>query len=203
MQVTREKADPLAGLSLKLWILIGIAVEALILLYCYEEFAETGEVFRHAARFSGRLSLLIYLFSFYYFANGYQQASLPLQGTRKLVTVFCFMHFIHLGFLALNIYLNDIPLVPVKLAGGFLAYLMILVYPFVIGRLGKKRAVHLAYFYYVGMVMAITYVARIKGDFNGAISSMYHYIGLMLVVLCFIMCTAWMFPGSKKQHSLS
>ena len=193
--------DPLSGLSLNSWTFIAILAETVILLYCYEQFTEAGEVFRHAARFSGRLSLLMYLFCFYYFANGYQQNNKPLQGTRKLVIIFCILHFIHLLFLAFNIYLNNIPLVPVKLAGGFLAYLMVLIYPFIIEKVGQKRAVHLFYFYYVGLVMALTYVARIKGDFEGAVPSVYHYIGLMLVLLCFIMCTAWMFFRLKKTHN--
>lgn len=190
--------DELGDISLKLWILIVVAAEAVLLLYCYEQFTTAGEIFRHAARYSGRLSLLMYLFSFYYFANGYQQQP-PLQGTRKLVTIFCVMHFIHLLFLLQNVYLNNISLVPVKLAGGFLAYLMILVYPFIINRVGKRPIIHMIYFYYVGLVMTLTYLARIKGNFEGALPSMFHYIGLLLVILCFVICSTWMFYKNKKN----
>ena len=89
------------------------------------------EVFRLAARWSGRLSLLVYLIAFHVFATNIR----PLKNAgerkiHKMVVVFCMLHFIHLGFVGANLQLNNIALVPYKLVGGALAYALILVYPF-------------------------------------------------------------------------
>ena len=92
---------------------------------------------------------------------------------KELVYIFGVLHLIHFCFLALSVYLNDLPIIPVKVTGGALAYLMIILYPFVINKI-KKRSYHLIYFYYVGIVMLLTYVSRIKGDFIGADPELFH-----------------------------
>ena len=72
--------------------------------------------------------------------------------------VFSSMHVIHFGFLAASVGLSDLPIVPVKLIGGFLAYVGILCYPFFIGIL-RNIAFRLMYFFYVGFVMAMPFMA--------------------------------------------
>ena len=64
-------------------------------------------------------------------------SNLPLIRTKKWVPVFSVMHVIHIGFLAASVGLSDLPIVPVKLIGGFLAYVGILCYPFFIGNLRR------------------------------------------------------------------
>lgn len=81
---------------------------------------------------------------------------------------------IHFGFLATNVVLNNIPIVPVKLTGGALAYLMIVLAPLVLHKL--KIGWQLVYFYYVSLVMFITYLARAKGDFEGGEPFWFHYL---------------------------
>jgi hypothetical protein len=98
------------------------------------------------------------------------------------------MHLIHFGFLAASVELNDLPIVPIKVIGGFLAYVGILCYPFFIGNI-RKIASHLMYFYYVGFVMAMTFLARIRGEFVGANPEVFHFIGLGIVLISFGM--AW------------
>ena len=70
--------------------------------------------------------------------------------------VFSSMHVIHFGFLAASVKLNDLPIVPIKVIGGFLAYVGLLCYPFFIGNI-RKITFPLMYFYYVGFVMAMTF----------------------------------------------
>ena len=48
------------------------------------------------------------------------------------------MHVIHFIFLAFSMYLNEVPIIPTRMAGGFIAYLMIVVYPFYINKLIEK-----------------------------------------------------------------
>ena len=51
-----------------------------------------------------------------------------------MMGVFAVVHIIHFIFLATSIYLNAIPIVFTRLAGGILAYLMIVIYPFYIDK---------------------------------------------------------------------
>ena len=80
------------------------------------------------------------------------------------VAFFAWVHLVHLGFLAANVIGNEVGLVPVKVLGGALAYGMILVYPFVMRRLPRASWWHPFHFYYVGFVMLMTFIARVKGD---------------------------------------
>lgn len=176
----------------------GVLIESFIFIYSYLNQTEIGEAFRYSARYSGRFSLLVYLFCFYYFAANYPDTNRA--NLHKLVSVFCILHFIHFGFLATNVYLNQIQLIPYKLAGGFLAYLMILLYPFFINHPKLPWFAHLAYFYYVGIVMAITYISRINGSFEGASPDALHYFGLVSVIIAFVVFSIMIF---RKNYRLN
>ena len=91
------------------------------------------------------------------------------------------MHIIHFSFLAASVGLNNLPIVPVKLMGGFLAYGGIFCYPFFIWKIASL----LISFYYVGFVMAMTFLARIRGAFVGADPEVFHFIGLGIVLVSF------------------
>lgn len=169
------------GKSLRNLLLLGILAEGLIFLICYLVHPEINEVFRHAARYSGRLSALVFIGSFYVFASSYPKVLRENPLLINLLTVFAVLHLIHFGFLASNVYLNEIPLVPEKLTGGALAYLMIVVAPFVLHRL--KLGFQLVYFYYVSIVMIITYLARIRGDFEGAEPFWFHYLAMGALIM--------------------
>ena len=62
---------------------------------------------------------------------------------------------------------------------------MIIIYPFIIEKI-KKPIYHLIYFYYVGIVMLMTYVARIKGDFGNAEPEIFHKIAFVFLILVFL-----------------
>ncbi|MEO0733735.1 MAG: hypothetical protein AAFZ52_12940 [Bacteroidota bacterium] len=172
--------------SLPRWLGIGILLEILLFGYCYLTFDATGEVFRHAARYSGRLSLLIYLLAAGYFVYTQgRRTDTGWENLRVITLTFSILHLIHFGFLATNVVLNDIELIPVKLAGGALGYGMIVAYPWVM-RWIKRNWMHLIYFSYVGLVMAVTYLARIKGDFPGATPGPVHYAGISLAALAVV-----------------
>jgi hypothetical protein len=63
-----------------------------------------------------------------------------------------------------------------------LAYLMILLYPLFFERIKHKKAIHAIYFLYVGFVMAMTYIARMNGNFEGAAPERFHKVGLAVVL---------------------
>ncbi|MFK8165149.1 MAG: hypothetical protein AB8H12_22075, partial [Lewinella sp.] len=136
--------------------------------------------------YSGRLSLFIYLFAFSYFALTFYSDEPDLMSTlKKIVSIFCVLHFIHFGFLATNVMMNDIELVPYKLAGGFLGYMMILLYPFFMDRI-KNKKLHFIYFLYLGIVIIGTYMARVKGEFSGVTPGPIHYFGIIATVLALL-----------------
>ena len=162
----------------------GIFLETIIFFIFFYSKQDLGDVFRYSARYSGRLSLIIYLYCFYKFYRAFLKSD-NLKRVKDLVFIFGVLHVIHFGFLALSVYLNNLPIIAVKITGGALAYLMIIIYPFIIEKI-KKPIYHLIYFYYVGIVMLMTYVARIKGDFEGAEPEIFHKIAFVFLILVFL-----------------
>lgn len=181
------------------WLLFGVLLEVAIFGYCYFAFqGELAEVFRYAARYSGRLSLFIYLFAFSFFGLTFQHNSPGVLPTlKKIVLIFCVLHLIHFGFLATNVMMNDIELIPVKLAGGFLGYLFIVLYPFFIERI-KRKKIHFVYFLYLGIVMIGTYMARIKGEFPGVTPGPIHYFGIGATILA-LLVFGWLVFRARPQ----
>lgn len=184
-------------LSLRTLLLLGIAAEIAIFLVAYMVQPSIEEGFRYAARYSGRLSAFVFLSAFYLFTKAHPTPLKDSPRVRDNIILFAVLHLIHFGFLATNVYLNDIPLVPTKLIGGGLAYLMIVVAPFALHNL--KLPVQLVYFYYVTLVMTITYLARIKGDFEGAEPSWFHGLMIGVFLLAAISFGWWLRKKSTRE----
>ncbi|MBT7739208.1 hypothetical protein OAP92_03865 [Flavobacteriaceae bacterium] len=182
--------------NLKKLLIIGFLVEALIFVCCYLMTDNWGEIFRLSARYSGRLSLIIYLICFFHFTFSFIKKKSSEKLKNSLI-VFCFLHYIHFIFLALSVYLNDLPIIPLKLTGGFIAYLMILIYPLMINMI-KKMIYHFIFYYYVGIVFAATYLSRIQGNFEGANPETFHFIGLGSIVASFILFTILIMRFQEK-----
>ena len=166
--------------SLRDLIILGVVVELVIFGASYAFSSSLEDTFRYAARYSGRLSAVVFFYAFYLFGSNATKPVAENQDLRHWLTVFAVLHVIHFGFLATNVYLNAIPLEGVKIAGGAMAYLMIVWAPFFLHRL--KLPFQLVYFYYVSLVMILTWVARVKGEFQGADPSWVHYLGIVIFV---------------------
>ena len=165
-------------------ISFGVFVELLIFLIFFLSVDDISETFRYSARYSGRLSLIVYLYCFYVFSREFERNK--YNKTKKVVLLFSVLHLIHFIYLAFSVWLNELPIIPYKLLGGFIAYVLIIIYPLLIDKI-KKTIYHIVYFYYVGIVMAVTYLARIKGEFVGAPTELFHYFGFTIVILIFIL----------------
>lgn len=174
-------------------LVLGILIEVVILLYSNLITENTPELFKYAARYSGRFSLFVFLIAFYFYTF-----SKKLQLT-NFIKLFALVHLIHFGFLATNIYLNEITLEVPKLIGGALAYIMIVIAPFKLDTLSTKW--QLVYFYYVSFVMIMTYIARIKGDFEGAEPFWFHYAVLITIILCCIGFGLRLYKRKKTQSN--
>jgi hypothetical protein len=169
---------------LKKIISLGVFAELLIFLIFFLNINDISETFRYSARYSGRLSLIVYLYCFYVFSKEFEGNK--YNKTKKVVLLFSVLHLIHFIYLAFSVWLNELPIIPYKLLGGFIAYILIIIYPLLIDKI-KKTIYHIIYFYYVGIVMAVTYLARIKGEFIGAPTELFHYFGFSIVILIFIL----------------
>jgi hypothetical protein len=169
---------------LKKIISLGVFAELLIFLIFFLSIDDISETFRYSARYSGRLSLIVYLYCFYVFSKEFEGNK--YNKTKKVVLLFSVLHLIHFIYLAFSVWLNELPIIPYKLLGGFIAYVLIIIYPLLIDKI-KKTIYHIIYFYYVGIVMAVTYLARIKGEFIGAPTELFHYFGFSIVILIFIL----------------
>ena len=163
---------------------LAIISQLLLILILISLLTDINEIFRYAARYSGRFSLSLYIISLLAFIR-YHTKNLSIRLTKKVLGVFSLIHLIHFCFLATSIYLNSIPIVPYRLVGGFIAYLMIIFYPFYIDKI-KNQLFHFIYFYYVGLIMVITYIARIKGKFKGAEPEIFHYLAITFLIITLI-----------------
>lgn len=186
-------------LSLQKLLLLGVFLELLILVICYLLHPEIEETFRYSARYSGRLSAIVFLYAFYTYAMAFPKPMSENLELRNLIRLFAVLHVIHFGFLAMNVYLNEIELVLVKLIGGVLAYLMIVLAPFKLHRL--KTPLQLIYFYYVAIAMIMTYVSRIKGGFEGSEPYWFHYLAIGVFVGCSIVFGFRIWKTSKPSSN--
>tara|TARA_Y100000287_G_scaffold66114_1_gene52180 strand:- start:503 stop:1060 length:558 start_codon:yes stop_codon:yes gene_type:complete len=171
-------------LVLKYGYFLGIISQLILILVLMSLLTDVNEIFRYAARFSGRFSFSLYLLSVLSFLKYYTKNQ-SIMFTRKVLGIFSLIHLIHFYFLATSIYLNSIPIIPYRLAGGFIAYLMIIIYPFYINKINNK-ILHFIYFYYVGFIMVMTYISRIKGQFKGAEPEMFHYLAITFLIITLI-----------------
>ena len=140
--------------------------------------------------------MVVFLLAFFQFTRSLKQNSESSSKLKWLLITFAVVHVIHFGLLATNVVVNEIPLEVHKLIGGALAYLMIVIAPFILHRL--SLAWQLVYFYYVSFVMIMTYIARIKGDFEGAEPYWLHYVALLAVVGCCLIFGVSIYRSQKN-----
>ena len=171
-------------LVLKYGYFLGIISQLILILILMSLLTDVNEIFRYAARFSGRFSFSLYLISLLSFLKFYTKND-TIVFTKKVLGIFSLIHLIHFCFLATSIYLNSIPIILYRLAGGFIAYIMIIIYPFYIEKV-KNKILHFIYFYYVGLIMIMTYIARIRGKFKGAEPEMFHYLAITFLIITLI-----------------
>ena len=103
---------------------------------------------------------------------------------------FAIIHVIHWMFLAVAVTLSGFELVFIRVIGGALAYLMIILMPLVYEKriLTKYPLSKLenAYIIYVWFIFFMTYLPRILGKVPTATGSMSSYIALMVLTVGFM-----------------
>jgi hypothetical protein len=118
-------------------------------------------------RFSGRLSLLLFsgIFLLYH-----KPDTLHAWLSEKFYLLFAIVHGIHLLELCAYVYLSGNPLVPIRVAGGFLAYAFIFVMPVLSqfqtkGKISSRKffIIQTVFLYYLWLIFFLTYLPRVQG----------------------------------------
>ena len=100
--------------------------------------------------------------------------------------IFAVAHGIHLLELLSFVYLSGTQLVPYRLAGGFLAYVLIFVMPWLKVRNENNKlsdarisALGYVYLFYVWFIFFMTYIGRLNGSFSNNGVSRLEYMVLL------------------------
>lgn len=145
-------------------ILIGVLLEAVIIAYAVALNGFSVEALHVTTRFSGRLSLLAFsLILLLYDKRGVIRLDVAF-------LLFAILHGIHLVELLSYVGLSGTELIPIRVAGGFVAYAMIFAMPIVVsqhqqGKLSSTRfnKIEAVYFIYVWLIFFLTYLPRVMG----------------------------------------
>ena len=170
--------------ELKRLLWLGLLAEALIFIFSQFQSKDIGQTFRLFARYSGRLSLFFFIGMFLIISNIWiERRKSGLKVFQSLSLTFAILHFIHLIYLSINVYLNEIKLIPYRLAGGALGYLFIFIFPIVLRSKKTPAWVDIVYFFYPLIIFALTITSRLNGSFEGSAPSPIHYIELGIILI--------------------
>lgn len=163
-------------------ILICLIIEVGVALLGVINYGVTIEGLQATTRFSGRFSLL--LFSIIFLANHPKDIYGWL--SKKPFHIFALAHGIHLLELLSFVYISETPLILYRVAGGFLAYSLIFLLPFLADKLEhgvlsvKKFDIAVMVFqYYVWGIFFLTYLPRVRGSLPNVGGSYLEHVVLL------------------------
>lgn len=164
--------------------LITLIVEVGIALLAVINYGISLEALQALTRFSGRTSLTIFSLIFLFQNHTYVKVKSIL--SEKYFLIFAIAHGIHLVELLSYVYLSGIPLVPIRLAGGFLAYLIIFAMPWIESlsnqfKISERQfsMITLFYLYYVWFIFFMTYISRVEGTFPNGGGTYFEHVTLL------------------------
>ncbi|HEU5291030.1 MAG TPA: hypothetical protein VFU05_10330 [Cyclobacteriaceae bacterium] len=174
-------------MSFKKATLLILLAELLVGLLAIYNYGFTLEGLQATTRFSGRLSLVIFSLIFIYLTFNREKLASFL--SVKPFHVFAIAHGIHLIELLTYVYLSKNELIPIRLAGGFLAYVFIFIMPFIhtqfiSERLAPKKYMLAEgiYLYYVWFIFFMSYLPRVQGKLPHAGGNYWEFV----VLLCWV-----------------
>jgi hypothetical protein len=152
-------------------IWFGLALECLVLLAArLESGGETTAFFQAAARLSGRVSLLFFALLLVYATlhPGFERGSDSLRVKARLFRDFAVLHVIHWFLLVASVRLSGFELVPFRVAGGALAYFLVVGMPFAVRfnwfKINVLARLQGFYLFWVWLIFFLTYVTRLRGQ---------------------------------------
>jgi hypothetical protein len=157
---------------------VGIALLAVI------NYGATLETLQAVTRYSGRVSLAI--FSLIFLFQNHRHISLKAILSDQYYSLFAIAHGIHLIQLMCYVYLSGNELIPVRLAGGFIAYVIIFIMPYA-QRLHEKNRLSqiqfnrfgLLYTYYIWFIFFMSYLPRVRGTLPNVGGSYAEFVVLL------------------------
>lgn len=149
-------------------LLLVLIAEVTVALLAVINYGASLEALQATTRFSGRVSLAI--FSLIFLFQNHRHLNVTVFLSNRYFLIFAIAHGIHLFELLAYVFLSGNELIPVRLAGGFLAYLIIFLMPYAQFRFEKNQlsAKHFAifnliYLYYVWFIFFMSYLPRVRG----------------------------------------
>ncbi len=165
-------------------IFLALGAEAAVAILGVNNYGWSIDGLQATTRFSGRLSLFI--FSFIFLLHPKEKPTLTFYLSNDYFLIFAVAHGIHLFELLSYVYLAGIPLVPYRVAGGFLAYSMIFLMPWLQQRFDsekvsaiKFKTIGLLYLFYVWLIFFMTYLSRLNGSFPNGGGTHSEHVALM------------------------
>ena len=171
-------------MKIRTGILLAIVAEILVAALGVNNYGWNIDGLQATTRFSGRLSLLI--FSFIFLLHPRKKDTLKSIFSPGYFLIFAIAHGIHLFELLSYVYLAGIPLVLYRVAGGFLAYSMIFLMPWLQHQADREKitaprfqGLGLVYLFYVWSIFFMTYLSRVNGSFPNAGGNHIEHVVLM------------------------
>jgi hypothetical protein len=177
-----------------------VIVESALVLLTLINHGYTLEALQAVVRYSGRLSLT--LFSLIFLFHGSEKIRLTDFLSADYFLLFALAHGIHLAELLIYVYSSKTPLIPLRLLGGFVAYMLVFLMP-LFSTLKKAGKVSTSFFtkagfvylFYLWLIFFLTYLPRVQGKLPQAGGSYAEH-----VVLLGFVCTLL---GIKLQQLFS
>lgn len=164
---------------------VGVALLAVI------SYGATLESLQAVTRFSGRASLAIFSLIFLFHNHRFLPVKKVLSD--HYYSIFAIAHAIHLIQLLCYVYLSGNELIPIRVLGGFLAYVLIFIMPlaqhfFEKERLSIKKytTLTLIYLYYVWFIFFMSYLPRVRGELPNVGGSYTEFV-ILLAWVSFMM----------------
>jgi hypothetical protein len=152
-------------------------------------------------RFSGRLSLLI--FSLIFILLPFHRNKLSTLLSEKFFLIFAIAHGIHLEELISYITLSGGKLIPIRVAGGALAYAFIFLMPALTNRISSntRTLVETSYLFYVWFIFFMTYLPRVQGKLPNVGGSYSEFVILFTWVCILLIIRGVLFLTQPKNHA--
>jgi hypothetical protein len=154
----------------RLWW-IGLLAEVIVLCLAWiESQGDSTDFFQAAARLSGRVSLVFFSILLIYATRhpGFLHGSSVWKSKLSLYRDFAMVHAIHWCLLAVAVQKSGFELDPVRVAGGILAYALVVGMPLLVHfnvlHTNILVRVQAFYLFWVWLVFFLTYVTRLRGQ---------------------------------------
>lgn len=185
-----------------------ILLEIMMAVFAYYQFGFTAEAFQLLSRYSGRLSLAVFSIIFLMLPNQAEPLSRILS-TRPF-HIFALTHGIHLIILISYHILAGNEFNPIRLTGGFLAYVVIFLMPFIHVRqesgiisIARFKIYLSLYLYVTWFAFFIFYLPRVQGKVVQVGGQYWEYV-VLLSWICMMMGTklpGLFFRSRSRSHN--